>query len=188
MTNPVIDAVHNILKRENPAADMRLVDDYIEHYSRNPKQFVLPREHAYLQHLIGAYVGKDPEFKKLARWMRDTILEKEGPTARYEAMQKFYRTLTVRHTQAERRARLAAVRNWIQEHHPALNAQQRDAWVRQIEQVWIGERQELMHGARFAAGGTLTVDAQRALLDDFWEDVDRRVAAGKFPPFRSGEL
>ena len=188
MPNDVIEAVNALLRRDDPAGDMRLVDNYVDHYQRDPKKFVLPREHAYLRHLIGAYVNKPKAFEDLVQWMRDTIQAAEGSSRRYEDMQEFYRVLVVRHTQATRRERLARVRAKIHELHPELTAEQRDQWVRQCEQAWINERRTILDAKRHMMGGPVPKEEQRRLLDSFWEDVDRRIEHGVLPAYRPGAL
>lgn len=182
----LLDATHAILDSPDPAGELTLVDNYFALYLKDPKRFVLPRKHKHLRPLIAHFVRHPLAFMTLVRRMRAYVLERDGETPQYEQLQIFRRRLEVRFAARARRVRATLLKLWMQEHRSDLTAKQRRAWIERIEQHWKEQRLALLAKARRDHRGTLPNDVAGPLLEEFWEQVERDITAGRFPPHQEG--
>jgi DNA-binding FadR family transcriptional regulator len=185
--NALLDAANAIIHHGDPAGELRQVDRYIMHYNRAPSKFVLPRKHAHLGPLVASYALSPYPFLTLVRYIRDQIKEIQGDSLPYQQVQEFQRRLKGRLAQSERRARASRLNAWMTEHRKDLTARQRLAWIRQIEDHWLGRRIAIESDARRHAGGLLTEEELAQLREAHWEQIEQQITAGQFPPFREGE-
>jgi len=185
--NELLTAVEDIIHHSDPAGELRQADRYMALYNRAPSKFILPRKHAHLKPLIASYVNAPVQFLHLARYIRDQIREIQGDSLLYRQMQEFQRLLKIRLAQNERRARAGRLNAWMAEHRKDLTARQRQAWIRQIEDHWLGRRRAIEADARRHAGGTLPEEVLADLREAHWEQIEQQITAGQFPPFREDD-
>lgn len=178
------DATTKILQSDDPALDLRLADDYIGAWKLRGDSFVLPREYAHLKPVIERYAGHPERLLRLVRAVRDEVAEVRGThTEAYVRLQEFLRTLSVRHVQAWRRARLRAAVDWLSRQQPQLTVEERKLWARRLELRWKKQRLAWLAAARKQAGGRLSEDARAEALEEFWASVDEQINVGALPLF-----
>lgn len=161
----LMEATQHILDCKDPAGALKLADGYMRMWADNPNTFVLPKDHAFLA-------------------LRDEVYHIRGERSeQYINMQALFRTAEVRLMQFYRRDRLRQCVEWFIQQYPHVPAAQRRVWARKIEQQWAKRRLATLSAARKAAGGMLTEDERRVVLDEFWADVDTAIKNGDLPPY-----
>lgn len=162
------------------AADkLRLADSYILQIQRMGRTFVLPEEHALIEPIIERYSKSLPKFVAYVRDVRDTVAPR---STSYIALHELYRTLEVRMVQQQRRDRARKALAWLESRYPKLTVDQKNRWVRKLEQQWGRERLDFMEKYRNkTASGRLSTEEREEVLKEFWQEVDAEVAAGKLP-------
>lgn len=180
----LMDATQRILDSASPAEELRLADGYMRLWLANPNAFVLPKDHAHLAPIIEAYAENFTKFHRYIKAIRDEVFHAHGPRSeQYVGMQELFRVAEVRLVQANRRERLRQCVEWFAKKYPQVTAVHRRAWARKLEQKWAKGRTAAMSAARRAAGGRLSEDARREVLDAFWASVDESIANGDLPGY-----
>lgn len=161
------------------AEKLRLADNYILQQQRMGRHFRLPDEHADIEPLIERYAKDLNKFVAYVKSLRDQAPPRsEG----YLALHEFYRTLEVRMIQQQRRDRARRAYAWLEKNYPKLTYEQKQRWVRKLEQQWGRERMRFLDEHRRKTGtGRLSVEEREELLEGFWAEIDRAVAKGELP-------
>ena len=161
------------------ADKLRLADSYMLQRDRMGRSFSLPTEHALLRPIIDEYTHNFPEFVAYVRELRNTV---QPRSSNYIALHELYRMLEVRLVQQQRRDRARKALAWLEKHYPKLNFDQKQRWIRKLEQQWGRERLDTLDTARRkTARGRVTTDERESLLEDFWAEVDERIEKGDLP-------
>lgn len=178
------DATTAVLNTQDPAAELRLVDDYIAAWRKRGDRFILPREHAHLAPIVERYADQPSALLKYVRAVRDEVAMSRGmATMEYKHLQELVRTLDVRYVQVARRDRLRAAVEWLSREQPELTTEHKKVWVRRVEQRWAKQRLAWLTAERKKAGGRLSEDLRRAALDAFWDNIDEQIAVGALPRY-----
>jgi hypothetical protein len=162
------------------AADvLRLADNYIQQMEKLGRNFALPSEHKGLKPLVDKYAKEPDEFVDFVKSIRDQMPPR-GPS--YVPVNELYHTLLVRRVQNERRARLRRALRWLEGQYPKSTTEQRQRWLRKLEQRWGRERLATMEEARRKTGsGRLSIAEREVILADFWKEIDDMVSRGELP-------
>lgn len=180
----ITDATTAVLQSKDPALDLRLADDYISAWKKRGESFVLPRDHAYLAPIVERFADDPKRLLRYVRAVRDEIAEVRGMgSEEYKRLQELVRTLDVRIVQASRRERLRAAAEWLIKEQPDLTTEHRKVWVRQLEQRWAKQRLAWLAAHRKKAGGRLSEDERREVLDEFWSQIDEQIKVGALPRY-----
>lgn len=161
------------------AEKLRLADSYMLQLQRMGRNFMLPDEHSILQPLIDRYGKNFSKFVQYVKDVRDTVPPK---SSNYIALHELYRMLEVRLVQQQRRERARKALNWLEKNHPKLSFEQKQKWVRKLEQQWGRERMQTLDMARRkTARGRVSTEEREEVLEEFWAEVDERVEKGDLP-------
>lgn len=168
------------LASDPQAADkLRLADNYMLQRQRMGRTFRLPDEHAEIEPLIEKYSTNLSKFVAYVKNLRD---QAQPRSSGYIALHELYRTLEVRMIQQERRERARKAYAWVEKNHPKLNYEQRQRWIRKLEQQWGRERMQFLEGYRGKTKtGRLSTEEREELLQEFWAEIDKRVDGGDLP-------
>lgn len=170
----------DLLSDPNAATKLRLADAYMLHTERTGRNFVLPREHAYLGDLLTKYGKSLSKFVSYVKDVRDSQVPKSRS---YNLLQDFYRTLEVRLVQQQRRERVRKAMSWLEEQHPKLQYEAKMRWCHKVEQQWGRRRMEVMEAARKRTPRhRLNAVEREQILSEFWQEIDTEIARGKLPP------
>ncbi len=162
------------------AADkLRLADSYMLQQQRLGRNFVLPDKHAEIEPIIERYAQNLTKFVDYVKSLRDQAPPRSDG---YFALHELYRTLEVRMIQQQRRERAKRAYAWLEHNHPKLTYEQRQRWLRKLEQQWGRDRMDFLDAQRRKTGkGRLSTEEREELLQEFWAEVDAEIAAGKLP-------
>lgn len=178
------DAAYRILRSPNPKEELVLVDSYMTSFNKNPKRFVLPREHAYLLPIIEAFASTPHKFLGFVRDMRDDAIDaRDIPKDVVMGLQEFSRTLVVRLIQRRQRSLEAAARAWFKQAYPHVDAPVRNRWLVRVKRTWSKQLKAAEQSYRKGAG---VRHIPRDELDDlrasFWDGVMKSIEQGDLPP------
>lgn len=177
MDEHLLETAMGVAKGANPAEWLRLADRYIVNYNKDPKHFVLPKNHKDMLPVIEEYAYDLRGFVGFIAKVRDLCRRDDA-----EAVQKLYRTVNGRLTQQERRARFDRALDKAQElHGPYADYLTRMQWLSALEQVWRKRRLRYLDEARDAAGRRLTRDEVAEAAAKFWAELDEEIEAGNVP-------
>jgi hypothetical protein len=97
------------------------------------------------------------------------------------------RTLNARLMQQQRRNRVDRALDWLEATYPGLTIEQKQYWVRKLEQKWGRERLAALDEAKQRIGREqLTTEERNAVLAESWARVDADIERGDLPsPVRS---
>lgn len=161
------------------AEKLRLADSYMLQLQRMGRNFMLPDEHSILQPLIDRYGKNFSKFVAYVKSVRDTVPPR---SSNYIALHELYRMLEVRLVQQQRRERARKALAWLEKHHPKLSFEQKQKWIRKLEQQWGKERMATLDIARRkTVRGRVTTEERESVLEEFWDEVDKRVEKGDLP-------
>lgn len=166
-----------LMREQDVARALRLIDKYMGVYRSDKKQFALPEEHQYMEPVIKYYAERASGFAKYILRLRNAKAHDAG---QYSALNKLYRTVFTRAVQKERRARAEkAVRLAEATYGPSPSFQERLAWIARREAEWARGRMEFLENVRQASGkGKLTREEANAAVADYWGQVDADISAG----------
>lgn len=170
----------DLLDDPRVADKLRLADNYINQAIKLGSSFALPREHKNLEPIVERF-ERDPEkFVAFVKAFRDKVTPR-GMS--YVPLNELYRTLMVRHVQQERRERLRSAMRWLESKYPRSTVEQRNKWLRKLEQAWGKERLAAMDSVRRKVStGRLSISEREEVLADFWAEIEERVKKGDLPP------
>lgn len=162
------------------AADkLRLADSYMLQQHRLGRHFRVPEEHAEISPIIERYSKNLIKFVAYVKSLRDQAPPRSGG---YFALHELYRTLEVRMIQQQRRERARRAYSWLERGHPRLTYEQKQRWLRKLEQQWGRERMDFLEERRRKTGtGRLSTEEREELLQEFWSKVDQAVDRGDLP-------
>lgn len=161
------------------AEKLRLADNYMLQQQRMGRSFRLPEEHADIEPIIERYSKNLAKFVAYVKALRDDAPPRSSG---YIALHEFYRTLEVRLIQQQRRDRARKAYAWVERHYPKMTYEQKQRWLRKLEQQWGRERMEFLELARNkTSGGRLSTEEREELLAEFWAGVDKEVEKGNLP-------
>lgn len=168
------------LASDPQAADkLRLADNYMLQRQRMGRQFRLPDEHADIEPIIDRYGTNLEKFVSYVKALRDQAPPRSSG---YIALHELYRTLEVRMIQQQRRERARKAYTWLEKNYPKLTYDQRQRWIRKLEQQWGRERMAFLEGYRNKTKtGRLSTEEREELLQEFWADIDQGVDKGDLP-------
>ena len=169
----------HLIKDPRAAEKLRLADSYMLQVERMGRQFILPSEHTVLEPIIDKYAKNFPRFVAYVRELRDTV---QPRSESYIALHELYRMLEVRLVQQQRRERARKALTWLEKQSPKATAEQKQRWIRKLEQQWGKRRMAAMEEARRrTASGRLSTAERESVLEEFWTDIDQEVADGELP-------
>jgi len=173
----LLELANTLARAEDPTEGLRLIDAYAK------SSLPLPPEHVYLAPAVKKYGSRLDQFRLFARAVRDEVGYMRGvQSGSYDDAQAFVRTLDVRYAQQKRRQRIQAAYSKMKELDPELATEQRLRWMRRLEQSWSSERLQWLKDARKSKrGNRLSEEERGAVLEQFWAELDDRIAAGAFP-------
>lgn len=168
------------LASDPQAADkLRLADNYMLQRQRMGRQFRLPDEHADIEPIIDRYSTNLEKFVAYVKSLRD---QAPARSSGYIALHELYRTLEVRMIQQQRRERARKAYTWLERNHPKLTYEQKQRWIRKLEQQWGRERMAFLEEYRNKTKtGRLSTEEREELLQEFWTEVDKGVDKGDLP-------
>lgn len=180
----LLDASYKIIEASDPAEELRMIDRYRQLWEDDPERFLLPRKYAHYAPVLAAYAGKPDRFRQFVRALRDEAHNRYGAaSAQYENLQRLVRVLDVRAAQHRRRERLSAAAAWFRAQYPQRTTEERQRWLRKLEQAWKHERLELLRSSLARRGKRLTVAEKQELLDHFWQQLTERIERGELPSY-----
>ena len=169
----------HLVKDPQVADKLRLADSYMLQLQRVGRDFALPSEHSDLLPIIDRYSKSFPKFVAYVKSVRDTVPPR---SSNYITLHELYRMLEVRLVQQGRRERARRALTWLERHHPELTYEQRQRWLRKLEQAWGKERMQTLDIARRKTSrGRVSTEEREAVLHAFWEEIDERVERGELP-------
>jgi hypothetical protein len=173
------DVTSELLHDPKAADKLKLADDYMLQQKRFGRRFILPKEHSILSPIIERYSKNLDKFVAYVKQVRDAA---PARGAGYIALHELYRTLEVRLVQQQRRERANRALAWLAKHYPRLDADQRQRWMRKVEQKWGQRRMAVMEAARRKTHrDRLSTEEREELLKDFWEEIDNEIRTGDLP-------
>jgi hypothetical protein len=174
--------VNTVADMDDPARALLLVDSYLELRRKHKREFVLPARDTYLRPIID-FVGDDLYvFRMFVLAVRNTIQETYGDASfQYQSLQDFSRKLQTRFAAQKRRNRLQPALDWAKVYMPERDAKERQQWLIKLEQQWVGERLRRLQEAKRLKGAPLTIEQKEKVLEEFWEELDNRIALGDLP-------
>jgi hypothetical protein len=179
----VDEAIPRMLGGGTASAEMlRLVDEYIRMKERVGVGFQLPFDHRHLDPTIKKYSNDLPAFVEYVRGIRDNM--RGHDSSAYVSLHELYRKLEVRLVQQQRRERAHRALVWFEKKYPRATLEQKQKWIRKVEQTWGRRRMAAMNDHRKTLKDrTRLTDAERAeLLQDFWIDIECEIKQGLLPP------
>ena len=170
-----------LLRLERPEEILRLADEYLQDLEHKGDRFILPREHIVVKPALEYYAGDMEGWVRFIKSVRDR-LPVDG--RRYHSgVQSFFRTVIIRLTQTQRRARLdAAVEMAVRKRLITNEYDDKMRYARRCTQVWKQRRDNLLrqHSAQ-TGSGRLSVEEREELLAEFWAGVANEIANGELP-------
>jgi hypothetical protein len=161
------------------ADKLRLADSYMLQVERMGRQFRVPEEHKDLAPIIDRYARSFPKFVSYVRELRDVV---EPRSSSYIALHELYRMLEVRLVQQQRRDRARKAMVWLEAKHPKLTSDQKQRWIRKLEQQWGKRRMAAMEDVRRKTPrGRLSTTEREGVLQEFWQEIDQEVEKGDLP-------
>lgn len=177
MDEQLLKVAMAVAASDQPDAWLRTADRYISTYNKDPKHFVLPKNHRDMLPVIEEYAYDLRGFVQFIAKVRDLCRRGDA-----EAVQKLYRTVNGRLTQQERRARFDRALEKAQElYGPYPDYMTRMRWLSALEQVWRRRRLRYLDDARAKVGRRLTRDEVGEAAAAFWAELDVDIDAGKVP-------
>ena len=177
MDNRIFELALNVANSQDPAGWLRTADTQIINYLKDPKGFVLNKAHKDMLPVIEDCAYDLAGFVEFISAVRDNCTG-----VKQEAVYRFYRTVSGRLLQQQRRERFdRALTKAIELHGQYPNYITRMAWIHQLEQVWRKRRQEAMADARGSKGSRIPRDELADVLSEFWEDIDAEIEQGQVP-------
>jgi hypothetical protein len=170
-----------LLRIDRPEDVLRLADTYLHQMETMGDTFILPKEHAMVKPVLEQYAGDLSGWVKFVKNVRDRL----PVTGRqfHEGVQELYRTLVVRKTQIERRARLdAAVSVAVQKKLITNDYVTKQNYANRCTQVWKLRRDKMLEiAAKQCRTGRLSVDERETMLEEFWSNVTEEIENGEVP-------
>jgi hypothetical protein len=169
----------HLVKDPHVADKLRLADSYMLQQQRVGRDFALPREHMDLLPIIDRYSKSFHKFVAYVKSVRDTVPPR---STNYVTLHELYRMLEVRLVQQGRRERARRALMWLEGQYPTLNYDQRQRWLRKLEQSWGKERMQALDNARRKTSrGRVSTEEREEILEQFWDEIDQRVERGDLP-------
>jgi len=169
--------------RKNPHSVNKwitLADKYMQAYTSNPHQFLLPKTHEFLHPLILAFAPDIEGFTLYLVDLRDSFSKSDKA---WEQIQVHYRRINGRHVQKMRRERSNRAVVKAEELYGATDYHTRLKWVANLEHKWSQRRLLYLDEQRAAfSSGRIDTEARTELLAVFWEVVDTEIFEGKELP------
>lgn len=172
MENDISLAKGFVLDSAHPAEVLELVDMYITMYNRNPKNFVLPQQHAAIKGIVFRFADSPLQFVDFVKGVRDEL-----PKEHYQSTHEVFRKIQSRVVQQERRRRLyegvAQIETSVNQKFTFGQKQAVMAW---LEAYWGKERLAKLDDARRTRGvNRLTSDERGEICDEFWAEIDNQL-------------
>jgi hypothetical protein len=177
MDTSLFELALTVANSPDPTAWLRTADTQITGYLKDPKGFVLNKAHKDMLPVIEEYAYDLPGFVRFVSAVRDN-----SATGHQDALYRFYRTVSGRLLQQQRRERFdRAITQAIDIHGTYPDYLTRMAWLHQLEQVWRNRRLETMASARGGKKGRVPRDELAEVLDAFWAQIDTEIEQGQVP-------
>ena len=162
---------------------LSVADKHMQSYAEDPKTFLLPKAHVFLQSLIETYTSDLEGFTEYLADLRDRFDRK---SAAYKDVQKVYRRINGRYIQQQRRERMDRAVKKAEELFETIPFLQRMQWIANLEHQWAKRRLEFLEAQRGRyKNGRLPAEDRVALLEDFWKQIDDEITDGNVPPWNS---
>lgn len=178
MDPDLLEAKGSLLDSRDPAEWLRIADDYLELYSRNPTSFRLPKDHLRLKPLIENYAYDPAGFVEFCLRVRNDCVGES-----YKRVHEVYRRVMGREVQKQRRARLTTGVSLIEQELERRFTQNQKVYVAAwLEQYWGKERLDrLDESRRMTTGSRLSTDVRSDICNAFWAEVDANLKNGIVP-------
>lgn len=161
---------------------LTLADKYMQTFTQDPLNFLLPKAHEILKPLIEVYARNTDGFLQYIMGVRDSFAK--GDNA-WEDAQLVYRRINGRYVQQLRRERSKRAVEKAQELYgspPTYNA--RLQWISDLEHGWAQRRLSFLDAARKQlTNNRVDTETRAELLLEFWETIDMEIYEGKIPPW-----
>lgn len=166
----------------SPAKELAAVDRYMSIRSKAPKRFALPDQDSHLAPVI-KFIGNDlTVFRAFARLVRDECVHVYGEAShQYVTAQEFVRRLDIRFAAQKRRLRLQSAYEWEKIRNPDRSFEDRQRWLRRLEQHWAKQRRDALKDAKAQKGEALTREEKEDVLAQFWDGLDEQLGRGDLP-------
>lgn len=164
----------------HPDRVLRLADKYLQDFTENREDFILPKEHVLVKPLLEFYVGDLDGWKKFVRIVRDRL--PQGSDER-RAVQELYKVLEVRAIQRRNRILIdaatdVAIRKGLLD--PTWESKQR--YAKRCIQAWKARKDNMLKTVRSQSPtGRVSADHREKLLKEYWTMVSEEVNNGEVP-------
>lgn len=170
-----------VLRLDRPEEVLRLADEYLQDMERKGDRFILPKDHIIVKPVLEYYHGDLKGWVKFVKSVRDR-LPVDGRKF-HEGVHDIYRTVLIRLTQVERRARLdAAVTMAVKKKLIENTYDEKMRYSRRCTQAWKLRKDNLLtQHAKQTKKGVLSVEEREELLVDFWNNIAAEIDNGELP-------
>jgi len=162
---------------------LSVADKHMQSYAEDPRQFLLPRAHVFLQPLIATYALNIEGFTLYLVGLRDSF---DRNSVAYKSVQKVYRRINGRYIQQQRRERMDRAVAKAEELFGEIPFLQRLQWIAHLEHQWAKRRLSYLEAQRGRyENDRLPAEDRVELLAEFWEQIDTEIYEGRLPDWNS---
>tara|TARA_R110002073_G_scaffold7268_5_gene41575 strand:- start:1559 stop:2131 length:573 start_codon:yes stop_codon:yes gene_type:complete len=179
-TGQLKETTDMLLRNPDKIADwLTLADKYMRAYVDDPKLFLMPKDHSFLQPLVTAYAKDLDGFTAYIGEIRDAF---DRRSAQWLDTQRIYRRVNGRHVQQVRRERSNRAVDKALQLYGDVDFQTRLQWVSNLEHAWAQRRVAFLEIERKRfENDRIDVESRVELLAEFWNDIDTEIHEGKIP-------
>lgn len=178
--HPLATLREQLLDNKDPAAQLRIADNYLHSLGKMPEAFVLPKDHGALRPILEYFAGDLPGWVKYVKSVLDSI---EHSDPRWSEVYALHRLVLTRLAQRVIRDRCdAALASALRQKLIHNTADATLKYAVRCKQTWTRARMDMLDELRRkTAKGRVSAEERAEALEAFWKSVDDDIANGDVP-------